>query len=88
MSRRTDLTPTQVIQMLVPAQAVINCILDQRNIIVILMARRLISKYMKVGEYEKAIKQFVSIAEKTIGVLINEYVTTSYIHNMKSFFVC
>jgi hypothetical protein len=81
-SRRAELTPTQAIQMLEPAQAVINRILDQRNIIVILVARRLITKYMEVGEYEKAVKQFVLIVEKTIGVLINEYATAYYVYSI------
>ena len=39
------------------SRCMINWILDQSNIIVILVARRLISKYMEVGEYEKALKQ-------------------------------
>ena len=69
VSRRTELTPTQIIQMLEPAQVVINWVLDQRNIIVILMGRRLITKYVETGKYEKAIKQFGLIAKKKPLVL-------------------
>ena len=82
MSRRTELTATQAIQILEHTQAVINRILDERNIIVILIARRLISKYIEVGEYAKAVKQYVSIIEKAIHVLINEYSTACYVCNI------
>ena len=66
VSRHTDseLTPTQVIQMLELAHVVINQVLDQRNIVVILMGGRLITKYVEMGKYEKAIKQFGLIAKK------------------------
>ena len=82
VSRRTELTPTQVIQMLEPAQVVINWVLDQRNIIVILMARRLISTYTMTKEYEKAVKQFELVINKNIDVLTNEYGTERDVHRI------
>ena len=81
-SRRTELTPTQVIQMLEPAQALINRVLDQCNIIVILIARRLISTYMMTAEYEKAVKQFELVINKNIDVLTNEYGTECYVYHI------
>jgi dimeric dUTPase (all-alpha-NTP-PPase superfamily) len=81
-SRRAELTPTQAIQMLEPAQAVINRILDQRNIIVILVTRRLISMYMEVGEYEKAVKQFELVIKKNVDVITDVYGTERYTHSI------
>ena len=81
-SKHADLSPAQVIHMLESEQAVIKRVLDQRNIIVILMARRLISKYIEAEEYEKAIKQFEEVIKKIIGVLTDKYASPCYVHSI------
>ena len=77
-----ELTPTQAIQMLEHVQVVINRILDQHNIVVILVARRLMSIYADVGENEKAVKQFELVIKKNINVLTNEYATEYSVHSI------
>ena len=81
-SRCTKLTPMEAIHILEPVQAVINRILDEHNIIVLLVARRLISKYTEVGECEKALKLFELVIKKSIDVLMNEYATVCYVNSI------
>ena len=68
--RRLTLSPSQVIQMLELEVGVQKLYLDESNVILILTAKVLISKYSELGEMEKAIDCFMSVGESGMITLL------------------
>ena len=63
--RCADLSPLQVIQMLEPGLKIQKSFLDQRNIILLLTAKTLMSMYAELGEYDKT----TECLKSTIGMV-------------------